>query len=305
MMRLTGGYGETRSNHFHAGLDLSTGGVVGAAVRAPLAGSVERVRTSGIGYGRSLYLRARDGRLVVFGHLDAFAPPLAAWVDSVQVATGRYEQDLWPPVARFACAAGDTVAYSGASGAGPPHLHVEIRHGDFALSPLRAGLTVADAGVPRIERLVLEPISADARVRGLASPAVLAPSARAETLVAVGTLRAVVRTRSGLAGAGDVPAWSTAVTWEGARTEARLDSISWAGEMSQLDWLVDRGRVAGSEGFILYSPAVERPRFLRTDAPFTEPAGEIRVEPGAPPRPLQVEATDVNGASRTWTVWLR
>ncbi|MFN8587948.1 MAG: hypothetical protein U0704_09115, partial [Candidatus Eisenbacteria bacterium] len=27
--------------------------------------------------------------------------------------------------------------------------------------------------------------------------------------------------------------------------------------------------------------------------------------PGAPPRPLQVEATDVNGASRTWTVWLR
>src|SRR6516164_979446 len=50
---LRGGFGESRTNRFHAGLDLSTGGHVGAAVLAPAAGMVERVRASGVGYGRS------------------------------------------------------------------------------------------------------------------------------------------------------------------------------------------------------------------------------------------------------------
>ncbi len=100
-LRVTGGYGEVRDNHVHAGVDLSTGGHVGAAVRAPLAGWVERVRASGVGYGRSLYVRSRDGRLLVFGHLDAFAPAVARYVDSVQVAGAQYEQDLWPAAGRF------------------------------------------------------------------------------------------------------------------------------------------------------------------------------------------------------------
>src|SRR5215472_2988405 len=93
---LRGGFGESRTNRFHAGLDLSTGGHVGAEVLAPAAGTVERVRSSGVGYGRSIYLRTADGRMIVFGHLDAYAPELAAYVDSVQRATGDYEQDLWP-----------------------------------------------------------------------------------------------------------------------------------------------------------------------------------------------------------------
>src|SRR5260221_417603 len=49
---LNGGFGEFRSNHFHAGLDLGTGGRVGRVVHAPLAGWIERVRASGVGYGR-------------------------------------------------------------------------------------------------------------------------------------------------------------------------------------------------------------------------------------------------------------
>ena len=120
---LRGGFGETRSNHFHAGLDLSTGQRIGAPVFAPGTGTLERVRTSGVGYGRSLYLRLTDGRLIVLGHLDAFEPRLAAWVDSVQRATATYEQDLWPEAGLFRYAVGDPMAWSGESGAGPPHLH--------------------------------------------------------------------------------------------------------------------------------------------------------------------------------------
>src|SRR5512146_1814478 len=92
---LRGGFGEPREGHFHGGLDLSTGRQVGAEVLAPQSGWVERVHASGVGYGRSLYIRTTDGRLIVFGHLDAYEPALAAYVDSVQCATGDYEQDLW------------------------------------------------------------------------------------------------------------------------------------------------------------------------------------------------------------------
>ncbi len=307
-MRLTGGFGELRSNHFHAGLDLSTGGRVGAAVRAPLACTVERVRASGVGYGRSLYVRAADGRLFVFGHLDAFAPALAAYVDSTQRASTQYEQDLWPPAGRFRFASGDTLAWSGESGAGAPHLHVEVRHGDFALSPLRAGLSVPrDDGAPVIESVVLEPISLGALVERRASPFTWRPGMR-DTIVVRGAARAIVRARSGLAGAGDVPAWSTAIEWSGWTIEARLDSISWAGEMAQLDWLVDRGRVNGSAangGMILWAAPGARPRFLRTNVPEGVTGGTLVVSPGEAARPLLVRARDVNGRESTRTLWLR
>lgn len=293
---VTGGYGEVRSNHFHAGWDFSTGGRVGRPVRAPLAGSVERVRASGIGYGRSLYLRGDDGRLLVFGHLDAFAPALAAHVDSAQRAGGRYEQDLWPAPGRFGFAAGETIAWTGESGAGPPHLHVEIRHADFAMHPLRGGLVPGRVGAPRLAWFTLEPLDADSRVAGGITPRTIPLRAVGDTLEAEGRLRAVVRSVSGVPGAGDTPAWSTAMTWEGGAVEARLDSVSWAGEMTELDLLVDRGRIAGRDGIVLWAPAGFRPRFLRASAPIAEPAGVIEVKRGDPPRTLRLVAREPGGA---------
>ena len=293
---VTGGYGEVRSNHFHAGWDFSTGGRVGWSVRAPLAGRVERVRASGVGYGRSLYLRGDDGRLLVFGHLDAFAPALAAHVDSAQRASGRYEQDLWPAPGRFRFAAGETIAWSGESGAGPPHLHVEIRHADFAIHPLRGGLVPGRVGAPRLAWFTLEPLDADSRVAGGVVPRTIALRAVGDTLEAEGRLRAVVRSVTGVAGAGDTPAWSTAMTWEGRTVEARLDSISWDGEMTELDLLVDRGRIAGRDGLVLWAPAGFRPRFLRTSASAESAAGVIEVKRGAAPRTLRLLAREPGGA---------
>src|SRR5439155_1485129 len=125
---------------------------------------VERVRTSGGGYGRSIYLHADDGRLFVFGHLDAFDEPLASYADSVQRAIVEYEQDLAPPPGRFRVSAGQRIAWSGESGVGPPHLHLEIRIGDMAMNPLRAGLALPDTRVPE-SRGCCTPSAATARWR--------------------------------------------------------------------------------------------------------------------------------------------
>lgn len=167
---LTSGFGEYREGRFHAGLDYSTEGTTGKPVRAVADGWVERVRTSGIGYGRAVYLRLPDGRTAVYAHLSRFAPALAAWVAARQESAGRYELDLVPPPGAFPFRQGDVVAWSGESGAGPPHLHFEIRRGDMNLHPLRQGIAVADATPPALTAVTITPVGPRAKVGGGIDP---------------------------------------------------------------------------------------------------------------------------------------
>ncbi len=162
---LTSGFGEYREGgRFHAGLDYSTGGHTGAVVRAVADGWVERVRTSGVGYGRSLYLRLADGRTAVYGHLDRFAPALEAYVAARQDSSGNYEQDLWPRAGALRFRAGETIAWSGQTGAGPPHLHFELRRGDLNLHPMKQGIAIADRTPPSIAAVTCTPAEPGARV---------------------------------------------------------------------------------------------------------------------------------------------
>src|SRR5512140_838447 len=124
---LSSGFGEFRGAHFHAGLDYSTEEAEGSPVRAVNDGWVERARASGVGYGRAIYLHLLDGRTVVYGHLARFAPRLDAYVAAHQDSAGEYEQDLLPRAGEIAFHSGEVVAWSGQSGAGPPHLHFELR----------------------------------------------------------------------------------------------------------------------------------------------------------------------------------
>ncbi|MEP7028993.1 MAG: M23 family metallopeptidase [Candidatus Eisenbacteria bacterium] len=147
---LTSGFGEFRNGHFHAGLDYSTDQVEGKPVRAILDGWVERVRASGVGYGRAIYLRLADGRTAVYGHLSRFAPALDAYVAARQESAGVYEQDLYPQAGEIAFRRGDLIAWSGQSGAGPPHLHFELRQGDVNLNPLLKGFALPDSVPPAL-----------------------------------------------------------------------------------------------------------------------------------------------------------
>jgi len=304
---LRGGFGESRTNRFHAGLDLSTGGHVGAEVLAPAAGTVERVRASGVGYGRSVYLRTNDGRLLVFGHLDAFSPELAAYVDSVQRSTGDYEQDLWPPLGRFRFAAGERVAWSGQSGAGPPHLHVEVRHGDMAINPLIAGFSVPDTVAPRLERLILEPLDEASWVARHAAPRsiVLGPHTTRDTLLVEGRVRLTLVARDATNEAKNLPVRTVGARWNAGWVEVDMDSLSWAGEMTQHVWLVDHDRVLGSDGVILDAPANFRPRFLTSSKPTSEAVDLVHVAAGDPARALELYARDAAGNTSTMTIWLR
>ena len=52
---LSGNFGELRSNHFHAGIDIKTAGVEGQKIYAVADGYVSRIKVSPYGYGNALY----------------------------------------------------------------------------------------------------------------------------------------------------------------------------------------------------------------------------------------------------------
>jgi hypothetical protein len=134
---LTGGFADSRPDHFHGGVDLRTSGQ-NLPVVAPADGWIERMAVTPNGYGRALYFRLPDGRTAVFGHLSRFEPGLETLLRDSQLVVGTYRLDLLfdSAAANRSFHRGDTLAYTGSTGIGPPHCHVEIRKGSVQTDPL-------------------------------------------------------------------------------------------------------------------------------------------------------------------------
>jgi len=220
---LSSGFGEFRTAHFHAGLDYSTDQVEGKEVRAVSGGWVERVRASGVGYGRAVYLRLEDGRTAVYGHLSRFAPKLDAWVAARQDSAGVYEQDLLPAEGEIAFTKGEVVAWSGQSGAGPPHLHFELRQGDMNLNPLLHGFALPDRTAPTLAAARFE--SGGVRGRAIA----LKPGGVAQAGTVRGPFRLLVSTWDRADGRPNkLATYRLEARLDGkAAFLAEIDSVSW------------------------------------------------------------------------------
>jgi len=165
-MRITGTFGEPRSSHLHTGLDLSTGGEVGVPVLAVESGSLVRMKAGAFGYGRALYLQTDTGQLAVYGHLEKFAPSLEEYLREKQREKGEFEINLMLSPGEFRFSRGDTIAISGASGSGPPHLHFELRQGDDPLNPQLQGIRPEDRSTPDITDVIMRAMDKAAYVGG-------------------------------------------------------------------------------------------------------------------------------------------
>ena len=67
---IIGTYCELRPNHFHGGLDIRTGGVIGRPVLSVGDGYVSRINISTIGYGKAIYITHPNGYTSVYAHLS-------------------------------------------------------------------------------------------------------------------------------------------------------------------------------------------------------------------------------------------
>ncbi|MBN1505133.1 MAG: M23 family metallopeptidase [Candidatus Eisenbacteria bacterium] len=178
---ITSTFCEYRPQHFHAGIDLSTGGRAGVPVLAVGRGHVQRVRVSGSGYGKAVYLLLDNGMTAVYGHLDAFSEGIQSHVLSEQLRSGQYEQDLFPPAGLLGVERGDTIGVSGDTGASSgPHLHFELRRADTALNPLKTAYSLADGVRPAFNYVRLIPVGPESEIDGACAPCVVRLG-RAET----------------------------------------------------------------------------------------------------------------------------
>ncbi len=157
---ISGNFGECRSDHFHAGLDIATNQQTGYKMYAIASGFVYRVKTSAGGYGKALYLKLDDGRYVVYAHCERFIQPIDQYVRQLQKKEGTYEIDYYVPENLFTFNQGDIVGFSGKSGDVAPHLHIELRNeNEDPINILSHGLSLAepDTSIPVLFHLAIKP----------------------------------------------------------------------------------------------------------------------------------------------------
>lgn len=145
---LTSSFGENRGTRYHAGIDYSTQMEEGWPIFAPENGYVKEVQTSPFGYGKVMYFEGNSGKTWVFAHQSSFTESVEKLVRQKQYATKSNDVSVKPNI-RFR--KGDTLTYSGSTGIGNPHLHLEVRlNKDEIVSPCQLGVKCLDTIAPQI-----------------------------------------------------------------------------------------------------------------------------------------------------------
>lgn len=156
-LAISGTFGEIRSGHFHAGLDIKTGGKQGLKVRTVLDGSVSRIRVSTTGYGKAVYIDHPNGTTSVYAHLKNFSPKIESYIKEAQYEKESYAIEKFPKN-ELAVLKGEVIGFSGnTGGSSGPHLHFEIRDtkNQMPFNPMIFNIDVVDTKKPVIQKLFL------------------------------------------------------------------------------------------------------------------------------------------------------
>jgi hypothetical protein len=123
----------------------------GWPVFAPEDGHVLELRQSPFNYGRNMMFQGNSGNIWLFAHLSGFAPRLDSAFELQKIK--RQVNDLnWKPDSanNSIIKQNEILAFSGSTGIGNPHLHVELRDstGTVVRSPCTNGVVCSDTIAP-------------------------------------------------------------------------------------------------------------------------------------------------------------
>lgn len=170
---LSGTFGELRTNHFHAGLDIKTQQKEGLHVLAAAGGYVSRIKVSLWGYGKALYVTHPNGYTSVYAHLQKFNDRIESYVKKQQYKKESYEIHLFPKANELPITKAEIIALSGSTGGFVgPHLHFEIRDSktEKPINPFYFGIKVEDTKKPRINSLVGYSLTKNSYINNINTP---------------------------------------------------------------------------------------------------------------------------------------
>ena len=151
IQRPTSSFLENRGNRYHAGVDLSTNDTEGLPIYAPESGYVFRVRQSPWGYGKAIYFMGESKTLYVFAHLSGFTPQVWKYVLAKLQKYESLSMDGRPKKELYKVPKGSVLGFSGSTGIGEPHLHIETRDGESkVINPYQKGLKTLDTIPPTL-----------------------------------------------------------------------------------------------------------------------------------------------------------
>jgi len=156
-IKLSGTFGELRSNHLHAGIDIKAhNGKSGQPILAVADGYIARIKVQSGGYGNVLYINHPNGYTSVYAHLANFPKAVAAYIAAEQKRKKTFEMEAYPSKGKFTVTKGETLGKMGTSGRSyGPHLHFEIRDTRTSkpINPLLFGLKAKDKLAPKLHEI--------------------------------------------------------------------------------------------------------------------------------------------------------
>ncbi|MCK5171395.1 MAG: M23 family metallopeptidase [Bacteroidales bacterium] len=159
---LSGNFGEIRSSHFHAGIDIKTQGITGKKIYAVEEGYVSRIKISVNSYGKTIYVNHPNGYTTVYGHLSKFNSKIAKLVKNIQYQNNEFEINYFPKQDDLPVKKGEIIGFSGNTGSSEgPHLHFEVREtiDQIPVNPLFFNLEIEDNIAPVLYNLAIYPLN--------------------------------------------------------------------------------------------------------------------------------------------------
>ena len=166
---ITAFFAEERPQRYHAGIDIRTYGKNGLEIYAIEDGYIQKIKTDYKGYGKTIYLKLKDGNTAVYAHLEKFYPELD---EIVEILKKEYnssvinhsfgKQELIVKKGQIIGYTGDTGSISG------PHLHFEIRDkNNISINPLVNFYKIKDTIAPTPKKIAFIPMNYDTKIDGI------------------------------------------------------------------------------------------------------------------------------------------